>query len=307
MPKLPPLSSIRAFESAARHLSFTKAAEELNVTQSAVSRHIRHIEDWLGVALFVRKPRLLVLTPEGERYKTELADIFQRMAWATERAARGKEILHIRSYTTFAMFWLIPRMKKFQDMHPHIDLQLTASTRPIDPEQERVHAVIRSGPGDFYLADRLFPMALMPVCSPAVQTEFLPAGDAAELVNAPLLHSVAAPSKWPTWLEGVGLRELDTSRSLRFESSAMALVAAEKGLGVSVAQPQFVQAGLRSGALVAPLPMIVEVSKAYYIACMPQHSRSAALRSFRDWILAETVEDREMLADIAGYARADRR
>lgn len=291
MIKIPPITSIRAFEVAARRLSFTKAAEELHITQSAVSKHIRHLEEWLRVSLFIRKTRSLALTPEGERYQMELSDIFQRMAWATERAMSGKEVLHLHSYTTFAMHWLIPRMKEFQDNNPEIELQLTASTQPIDTEQEHIHAVIRTMPAGFESSYKLFPVSLIPVCAPTIADRLFRFQGAAGFNQAIFLHSVAARSNWRMWLDGAGFGEFYSSRGLHFESSAMTQLAAEKGLGVAVAQPQFISDALNRGALVTPFEIAVDAKRAYYLSCTIQPSKLRALRRFSEWIMDAVKSD----------------
>src|SRR6202035_2228187 len=229
--------SIRAFEVAARYLSFTAAAEELNVTQSAVSRHIRHLEEHLGTKLFDRHHRSLTLTDAGEVYRAELTDLFRRLAAATGRVVRtNKSRLHIHSYSTFAMHWLIPRLPDFKEAHPEIDLQLTAFSKPLAAQHELIHAIIRVGAGDFDKTDRLFSVDLLPVCAPALRERAFRSGSIEALSNATLLHSIAANANWPIWAQSVGLSDLDTSKGMRFESSAMAYAAAERGLGVALAQ-----------------------------------------------------------------------
>lgn len=296
MARLPPLSAIRAFEVSARRLSFTEAADELHVTQSAVSRHIRHLEDHLGLQLFIRRHRALVLTPEGERYRAELAGIFRRLSWATElvvRSAAGQEMLHVHAYTTFAMYWLIPRIKSFQEAHPGIELQLTASTQALDVDREQVHAVIRIGAGSFESSVRLFPVNLIPICSPKVKATMLARGNVDELKKATLLHSLAAPNNWPGWLEGVGVSDLDIGHGLKFESSAMAYFAAKKDLGVAIGQREFIQEDLEQGTLVTPFPRMVVASRAFYLACLPQYIRMRSLRLFQDWVLSEVDADQK--------------
>ena len=298
MTRLPPLSAIRAFEVAARRLSFTEAAEELHVTQSAISRHIRHLEDHLGLQLFIRRHRALVLTPEGERYRAELAGIFRRLHWATElvvRSAAGQETLHVHAYTTFAMHWLIPRIHRFQAMHPGIEFQLTAATQALDMDREQVHAVIRIGAGNYEGSIKLFPVNLIPVCSPAVKANRLPHGQLEELRDATLLHSLAAPGNWPGWLEAVGLNDMDTGHGLKFESSAMAYVAAKKELGVAIGQREFIQEEIEQGTLVTPFAQMVVASRAFYLVCLPQYIRMRSLRLFQDWVLSEVDADQKRL------------
>jgi LysR family glycine cleavage system transcriptional activator len=298
MSRLPPLSAIRAFEVSARRLSFTEAATELHVTQSAVSRHIRHLEDHLGLQLFIRRHRALVLTPEGERYRDELSGIFRRLSRATDlvvRSAAGQEMLHIHAYTTFAMYWLIPRIRRFQEAYPGVELQLTASTQALDIEREQVHAVIRIGAGNFEGSIKLFPVNLIPICSPRTRATMLPSGTFEDLKKATLLHSLAAPNNWPGWLESVGLSDLDTGHGLRFESSAMTYLAARKDLGVAIGQREFIQEDLQQGALLTPFKHMVIASRAFYLVCLPQYIRMKSLRLFQDWVLSEVDADQKQL------------
>ncbi len=203
MPSLPPLSALRAFEAAARHNSFTKAADELCVTQSAVSRHIRYLEDRLSVLLFVRGHRSLTLTPEGQRYFDDLSGLFRQMAWATERLTNKskQELLQLHCHTTFADRWLIPRLHKFIERHPEVDLRISASTWVAEPEREQVHALISSSSASSPGADRLFPYTMVPVCTPDYRASTLPSGDPQELEKAVLIHALGAPASWATWLD----------------------------------------------------------------------------------------------------------
>lgn len=303
MARLPPLAAVRAFEAAARHLSFTKAAEELFVTQSAVSRHIRHLEEWLGTRLFERRHRTLELTAEGEQYRFEIASVFRRLASATERIVRasdGRENLNIHSYTTFAMSWLIPRIANFQKAHPGIELRLTAATRPLGSDREQVHGVISLGPGPFEAAVRLFPVVLIPVCTPAYMQQHLGSRSAAELSRVTLLHSIAAEHNWEIWTQLCGFPEVDLGAGLRFDSSAMAYVAASRGMGVAMAQMEFVREDLAEGRLVAPFPTAVVAKRAYYFSMADRGARSQALARFRDWLLTEVESQPALPAEIGG-------
>jgi LysR family glycine cleavage system transcriptional activator len=301
MARLPPLAAVRAFEAAARYQSFTKAAEELFVTQSAISRHIRHLEDWLGTPLFVRKHRGLVLTPEGEQYRFEIASVFRRLTSATnriKRSATGKEVLNIHSFQTFAMLWLLPRLPKFQQSMPDVELRFTAGTRPIGTEQEQVHALISIGPGTFESSLKLFPVTAIPVCTPDYAAHHFPERTEAELSNATLLHSIAAEHNWEVWAERSGFFELDIVQGMRFDSSAMAIAAAERHMGVAIAQFEFVQAHLSSGAFVAPFPSLVIAKRSYYLSLLTQ--RSATVLFFRDWLLAEVEAQGPLPDEIKG-------
>lgn len=302
MTRLPPLAAVRAFEAAARHVSFTKAAEELFVTQSAISRHIRHLEDWLGVALFVRVHRGLTLTPEGERYRFEIASVFRRLASATERVRRPapqKEWLNIHSFSTFAMDWLLPRLQRFKQACPGIDLRLTVATRAFQERHEQLHGIIGMRQTPFDTAQLIFPVALIPVCTPEYAAQHLPKGGQAELSMATLLHSIAADMYWDIWSQGVGFAELDLGEGPRFDSSSMAYVAARQHVGIAVAQFEFVKDDLLAGRLVAPFPtVVVSRVRGYYLSM--RSPLPPAMGRFRDWLLAEVAAGSGFPDTIAG-------
>lgn len=291
--RLPPLSSLRAFECAARHRSFTKAAEELHVTQSAISRHIRALEEWLDVPLFYRNHRAIALTPEGEIYMRELVSAFSHMDLATRRVKRSghQDILHIHTYATIAMRWLIPRLKRFQKDNPEIDVRLTASTRPIDFEHDEIHGAIRTGPpgwGENVRMDQLFETTIVPVCMPALSHEPWPLRSPSDLLHTTLLHSLARPDDWALWLREVDAAEVvDAERGLKFESSIMSYLAAQQGLGVAIAQKFLVEDDLAANILVQPFPIEVKSDRTYYFLSSPRYQGSTALELFRTWLLNE--------------------
>jgi len=301
MSRLPPLSAIRAFEASARHLNFTKAAEELFVTQSAISRHIRNLEDLLGAELFVRGPRGLALTPAGEQYHYEIAGLFRKLTVATDRVRRtvsGRERLNVHSFTTFAMNWLIPRLRGFQKAHPHIDILLTASNTTAGVDLEQAHAVISVGPGPFERSIRLFPVSLIPVCTPEYCRECLPDRSVESLVDATLLHATAAENNWELWLQRCGGPDLDLGAGLRFDSSAMAYVAATRNMGVAMGNYQFVRNELERGILMAPMPTLLVKSRSFYLSLTTQES--PALRHFQDWVQSEVEADNVFPAELSG-------
>lgn len=293
MARLPPLSALRAFECAARHRSFTKAAAELHVTQSAVSRHMRTLEEWLDVPLFYRNHKAIALTPEGEIYMRELVAAFGHIDLATRRVQRSgrQDVLHIHTYATIAMRWLIPRLRRFQEDNPEIDVQLTASTRPVDFEHDEVHGAIRTGPPSWaenVRMDTLFNTTIVPVCAPTLAHEPWPLRAPTDLVHATLLHSLARPDDWLTWLRSAGAGEaVNAARGLKFESSIMVYLAAQRGLGVAIAQKFLVEEDLAAGVLVQPFPLEVKSERTYYFLSSPRYEGSAALELFRAWLLAE--------------------
>jgi LysR family glycine cleavage system transcriptional activator len=293
MPSLPPLSALRAFEAAARHNSFTKAADELCVTQSAVSRHIRYLEDRLQVLLFVRGHRSLTLTPEGQRYFDDLSGLFRQMAWATERLTNKskQELLQLHCHTTFAHRWLIPRLQTFLERHPEVDLRISASTWVAEPEREQVHALISSSSASSVGAERLFSYTMVPVCTPEYRASTLPMGNPEELENAVLIHALGAPASWATWLDTCQMGSTRGSREIRVETTTLAITAALNGLGVSIASLPFVRSEIEAGRLVIPLPYIVSLSVAFWYWPVGQSSKMSAVRKFREWLLEEAADE----------------
>ena len=293
MPSLPPLSALRAFEAAARHNSFTKAADELCVTQSAVSRHIRYLEDRLQVLLFVRGHRSLTLTPEGQRYFDDLSGLFRQMAWATERLTNKskQELLQLHCHTTFADRWLIPRLQKFVERHPEVDLRISASTWVAEPEREQVHALISSSSATSAGADRLFSFTMVPVCTPEYKAATLPTGDPQELEKAVLIHALGAPASWATWLDTCQMAGTRGSREIRLETMTLAISAALNGLGVAIVSFPFVRAEVAAGRLVIPLPYVVSLNVAFGFWAVGQSSKLPAVQKFRAWLLEEAAEE----------------
>ena len=290
--RLPPLTALRAFESAARNKSFTKAAQELFLTQSAISRHVRNLESLFGLPLFYRTHRAVELTPDGEAYMREVVDAFAKIELATRKlkVSGRQNILNIQVFSTFAMHWLIPRLGKFQHINPEIDVRLTASIAPLDFEHSDIHASIRAIndlPADDIRADKLFDYRLIAVAGPAASVPRLGLREPRDLRTATLLHSLARPEDWGVWLRAVGAEEVSLERGMRFESSAMAYLAARQGMGIAIAQSFLVEEDIRSGALAQVFPHEVPSERRYYLLSSPRHVGDVSLELFRDWLLAE--------------------
>lgn len=292
MSKLPPLSSLRAFEAAARHRSFTKAAAELFRTQSAISRHVRNLEDWVGKPLFFRNHRTVTLTPDGQAYMRELVEAFSRIEIATRQiqSAGRKNVLNIHAYATFVMRWLIPRLKSFQDNNPEIDLRLTASIQPVDFFHDEIHGAIRTGPIDAsgdVRADMLFEYNMVPVAHKDLIDGPVPIRRIEDLNHTTLLHSLPRPNDWSNWLAAVGGQEVDIERGMRFESSIMTYFAAQQGMGVALAQDFLVEDDLKRGTLHQVFPQTVKSERTYYFLSSPRFEGRPELETFRAWLLEE--------------------
>ncbi|WP_157792976.1 transcriptional regulator GcvA [Bordetella genomosp. 8] len=291
MSRLPPLTALRAFESAARNRSFTKAAQELFLTQSAISRHVRNLEELFGIPLFYRNHRAVTLTPDGEAYMRDVVDAFARIDLATRRLkfSGRQNVLNLQAFSTFAMYWLIPRLGRFQEINPEIEVRLTASVAPLDFEHSDIHASIRAVAGrvdDGIRSDRLFDYRLIAVGAPSMAAAW-PLRVPGDLKNATLLHSLARPEDWGVWLRAVGAQDVPLEGGMKFESSAMAYRAAEQGLGVALAQSFLVQGELANGTLRRIFLHEVASERTYYLMSSPRHCGDPALELFRGWLLDE--------------------
>ncbi|CAO3439420.1 transcriptional regulator GcvA [Azospirillum doebereinerae] len=292
---IPPLNPLHVFECAARHGSFTKAAEELSVTQPAVSRQVALLEDYLGVRLFHRETRGLTLTAEGKRYAGEIGPAFRTIAESTGRlvSARAAEPLKLQVYATFMAKWLMRRMPQLQTQHPALRLRTRTAVAPVDFARDNVDAAIQFGNGDWAGLESVFLFAdeIQPVCSPAL----LAGGPAVErpedLLRHPLLHSHYRRRDWPDWLASVGLDTVEEREPLVFPSSLLTYQAAVDGLGVAMGQPRLLQSELQSGALVCPLRQSLHRDLGYYFVVPPNHQDRARIALIRNWLLEQVALD----------------
>ena len=215
--RLPPLNALKAFEAAGRHGSFTLAAEELRVTHGAVSRHVQALEAWLGVPLFERHNRRVVLTEAGRSYLAEIGAALDRVALATARQLeRGQaRVLHVNTLATFTLRWLIPRLHAFQRAHPAIEVRLTTSTVPLAELAGPYDVAIRGGPDSRpgHVGQEFLTEERIPVCSPALLAR-LPLADPSQLARHTLLHAATLPGIWPQWLAAAGVPDLEPQASI---------------------------------------------------------------------------------------------
>ena len=302
MTKLPPLNAIRAFEAAARHLSITLAANELNVTPGAISRQIRQLEDMLGVRLFVRGHRQIALTRQGSDYFRSVAKALEIVRDATLRLSKRKQRkqLKFRAYTTFAMRWLIPRLSSFHAAHKDIEVLLTASLEEVDFRKDDLDAAIRLGDGQWpgTNAVRLVSNILTPVASPLLLVADQRLKRPIDLQHHTLLHSVARPDDWGYWLDAAGVgNKVDPRSGMTYQSSAMAYAAAIEGQGVAMAQLFLVEEDLRLGRLVMPFSKTLDMGDYTYYLLTPSHRmESPQMATFREWILNQFKSSEGTLA-----------
>jgi LysR family glycine cleavage system transcriptional activator len=289
------MNPLKAFEAAGRHLSVSKAAQELFVTPAAISRQVRVLEDFLGVQLFSRVPGGLQLTTHGARYLSELTPLFAGLREATNVVMGGahrRNVLKIRSPATFAVRWLIPRLASFHQEHPDIDVQLSTSPAPLDFDREDIDAGVELGSGQWpgCRTQRLVPNILVPVMAPRRQGLRLPRRPA-DLAKETLLHSMARPDDWHHWLQAAGQPRINAYRGMKYETSLLAYQAAMEGHGVAIAQRALVERELAAGTLVAPLDFELDLgAHTYYFAWPAKRRESRALQPFTRWLAAVVAD-----------------
>ena len=290
--RLPSLNGLRAFEAAARHLSFTVAASELNVTQTAISHQIRRLEEELGIRLFVRQNRALALTPEARDYLPGVRAAFNDLRLATDRLLRKGDdhVLTVSTLASLAAKWLLPRLSRFQESHPGIDVRITTSTGLVDFKSGNVDAAIRYGRGlwpglraDWLMADQLFP-----VCSPALLTGNRPLRCPEDLRDHVLLHTSNANSDdWRLWLTAAGLpTDLSKQPGVTFDLIFMTVQAAIDGIGVAMGRTSYVEADIAKGRLVVPFKITLPADAGFYLVSPETRADSPKLAAFRQWLIA---------------------
>lgn len=294
MRKLPPLASLRAFEAAARHLSFRRAAEELAVTPAAVSHQVRQLEERLGVRLFERHTRQVVATDAALELYPVLRDGFDAFARALEVVShrRGRRSLTLSATSAFAARWLVPRIASFRRAHPGLDLRLHASDEPVRLEGRDIDAAIRYGHGPYpgLVALPLAGDRFAPVCSPALGLH-----RRADLKRWPLLHFEwrhrrADNPTWRRWLEQAAVRGVDAEAGVVFSDENHAIQAALAGQGVALLSLMLVAPDLRSGALVQPFGPRLEGYR-YHLVHAPDTPRRDELEALGAWLQAEMEAD----------------
>ncbi|AWK87252.1 transcriptional regulator GcvA [Azospirillum thermophilum] len=287
--RLPPLNALRTFEAAARHLSFTRAAEELHVTQAAVSHQIKALEEWLGMPLFRRMNRALVLTEAGQAYLAPVAESLDTLAQATDRLFRkdGSGALTISTMPSFAAKWLVLRLPRFQAEHPELDVRLQSTAQLVDFTRQDVDVAIRFGRGDWpgLKAERLLTEEVFAVCSPALRDGDPPIRRPEDLRHHTLLHDDYRIS-WAIWCEAAGVG-MDVTRGVRFDDSSLTLQAAITGGGVALARGALVADDLAAGRLVRLFDIALPGDLAYWLVAPPHYFQRPKVRVFRDWLFRE--------------------
>ena len=300
-PRLPSLDLLRGFEAAARLLSFTRAGEELHLTQSAVSRQIQELEQQLGIALFERRHRALALTEAGRDYYAAAAQALATMREATDRlrAQRGKRALGVTTTHSFAALWLIPRLAGFTRAHPDIDVRITAETRVQDLARDGLDVAIRHGPATLCgpNALRLFGERVFPVCSPAMLKRVKhPLKVPADLRHHILLQYDDPDGRhpwlhWKTWLEIEGLADLRPAGRLLFSGYEQIIPAAVAGHGVALGRTPLVRDLIAAGDLVVPFERSADPARAYFVIVAPGASARSEVSAFVSWLRREAADE----------------
>ena len=286
--RLPPLNSLKCFEAAGRLLSFTGAANELNVTQAAISHQIKVIEEFLGVSLFDRYPRRLALTEQGKALLPEVIEAFDRVSTAIGALSKEQysSMISVRLAPSFAAKWLSPRLKYFWLQYPEIDLCLFHAHAAVDFEREEIDIAVTYGKGDWpgVVADKLLSLDFFPVCSPAFLQNDKPLTCIDNLRYYTLLHD-ANYECWRDWLALAGTTGIQADKGTIIDDTNVLIQAAIDGQGIALGSTTFVEDHLESGKLVKPFDVTLENEFSYYVVCPQSHLKNPAVLAFKQWLL----------------------
>jgi len=303
MRRLTHLNALRAFEAAARLASFAKAADELSVTPAAISQQITTLENYLGLKLFKRVARGVLLTEAAQQMMPELRDGFDLLATGLARA-RGdaqRRALIVSLAPSLAAKWLMPRLERFTTQHPAIDIRLDTTTRLVDFAREEVDLAVRFGAGRWpgLAVERLMDEEVFPVCSPKLLHSGKPLRTPTDLAQHTLIHDASMPAQsafpqWSVWLEAAGVPGVQTRRGLQVDASMLAIQAAIDGHGVALGRSVLVADDLATGRLVKPLPSSLRLRFSYYIVHPSRLTAAHAVEAFKAWLRSEAKIDAAM-------------
>ncbi|OTA19786.1 LysR family transcriptional regulator [Xenorhabdus beddingii] len=303
--RLPPLNALRVFDAAARHLSFTKAAEELFVTQAAVSHQMKSLEDFLGLKLFRRRNRSLLLTEDGQSYYLDIKEIFSAINDATRKlqARSAKGALTVSLSPSFAIQWLVPRLSGFNQSFPGIDVRIQAVDREEDKLADDVDVAIFYGRGNWpgLRTVRLYPEYLLPVCSPALLAGDRPLKTPSDLAKHTLLHD-SSRRDWQAYIRQLDMQQqINVQQGPIFSHSAMVIQAAVHGQGVALANNVMAQNEIDAGRLVYPFNDVLVSKNAFYLVCHDNQAELGKIAAFRKWILTQAATEQERLGFITQH------
>lgn len=291
--KIPPLNPLKVFEVVARTSNLTVAANELRVSQSAVSRQISVLEDYLGVQLFIRERLGVRLTNLGEAYAHRIRPAFDEISEATKFITQkySDNVIHLRTYTALTARWLIPRLPRFKELHPDIEVRITNSSAPLDFGNEHCDMAIVLGDGQWPDAEATLLMedVIEPVCSPAFCDTAQSSTDIRKaLCGKRLLVSKYRKNDWPNWLAYVGMNDVfDKAEKMIFSSSILTWQAAMDGLGIAIGQQYILDADVQSGRLVRPFSSPLRTGKGHYIVTPSLQRYSGKIAALKDWLVHE--------------------
>ena len=285
---LPSITSLEAFATAARTLSFKEAAAELHVSASALSRQIQGLEDHLGVRLFDRLNPGLALTEAGARYLATVGRVLGELRAAQRslpRVDRGP--LRISALESFSAKWLVPHLPAFRAAHPDVEIEIEASLRYVDFDRDAVDVALRfgTGPWEGLHGEPIVDLSFFPVCSPGLRDGALPLREPTDLADHVWIHVSQVPNAWADWARSVGLPDLRPKRDLHFDHVGIALSAAESGQGVALSSSILCQAELDAGRLCRPFDLPVRSAETYHLVCRPEGLDDPRIVAFRDWLV----------------------
>jgi LysR family glycine cleavage system transcriptional activator len=301
---IPPLNALKAFEAAARHSSFRDAAQELHVSHSAISHHIKHLEVFLSMDLFIRTARAVELTQNGRSYYPVLRDAFDRISEGTKTLLypKSENIITLQTYSTFAVRWLIPRLEKFYAQYPNYQIRLLTSQQNPDFERDDIDLALYIGKEtrtDLHYEVLLSPF-LFPVCSPKLMQGENTLKTPDDLVNHTILQVYPSEDDWHVWLNENNVENVNPDSGLRFDSYDHAIATAIRGLGVALATKPYVAADMEANLLVSPFPdHKVRSQDTWYLVHPKGLEKTPKVEAFRDWIISQVKED----ASMAGQRR----
>jgi LysR family glycine cleavage system transcriptional activator len=297
-PRLPPLNALKAFEAAARHESFTRAADELCVTQGAVSQQVKALEAELAIKLFNRERQRLVITEAGRDYLTVIRDALDRIAIGTEKLLERQNagVLTVSTSPDFASKWLVHRLGHFAEAHTGIDLRVSATLHHVDFAREEVDLAVRHGDGNWPGLDtvKLCSEQLFAVCSPKLLSGRRRVRQPADILKHPLIHTESR-TDWTRWLQAAGIADAQVMHGPVLNRAAMAIDAAINGQGIALARTTLAAFDLINGRLVRPFAESLRLSKCYWILCPKATAALPKIVTFRDWLLAEATSDLRQL------------
>jgi LysR family glycine cleavage system transcriptional activator len=303
--RLPPLNALKVFEAAARHESFTRAAEELAVTQGAVSHQVKALEAELGIKLFNRERQRLVITEAGREYLTVVRDALDRIALGTERLLQRQNtgVLTVSTSPDFAAKWLVHRLGHFAEAHPEIDLRVSATLHHVDFAREEVDLAVRHGDGNWPGLEtvRLSSEQLFAVCSPKLLTGRRRLSKPSDILKYPLIH-MDSRADWGKWLQAAGLEDAAVIHGPVLNRASMVIDAAINGQGIALARTTLSAWDIINGRLVRPFAETLRLSKTYWIICPKATAALPKIVTFRDWLLAEAAHDARQLQKLGKSA-----